>query len=67
MRMLSPLLISALSDLLDQDSEMQRALGVADSFDAASSNQAPSCTFPTFSVNNCSRFASQPPKFQSFP
>ncbi|KAF8265240.1 hypothetical protein EI94DRAFT_1736338 [Lactarius quietus] len=30
------------SNLLDQDSEMQRALGVADSFDSASTNQAPS-------------------------
>lgn len=46
MRMLSPLLISALSDLLDQDSEMQRAMGVADSFDGASTHQAPSCRFP---------------------
>ena len=67
MRILSPLLISALSDLLDQDSEMQRAMGVADSFDAASSNQAPSCTFPTLFINNCSRLSSQPPKSQSLP
>lgn len=28
-------------DLLDQDSEMQRAMGVADSFDGASTNQVP--------------------------
>lgn len=49
--MLSPLLISALSDLLDQDSEMQRALGVADSFDSASTNQAPSCRFFTLLLN----------------
>jgi hypothetical protein len=34
-------LISALLDLLDQDSEMQRAMGAADSFDGASTNQGP--------------------------
>lgn len=32
---------SALLDLLDQDSEMQRAMGAADSFDGASTNQGP--------------------------
>ena len=32
---------SVLLDLLDQDSEMQRAMGVADSFDGASTNQGP--------------------------
>jgi len=31
----------ALLDLLDQDSEMQRAMGAADSFDGASTNQGP--------------------------
>ena len=31
----------ALLDLLDQDSEMQRAMGVADSSDGASTNQVP--------------------------
>ena len=34
-------LISALPDLLDQDSEMQRAMGATDSFDSASTNQEP--------------------------
>ncbi|KAH8992804.1 hypothetical protein EDB86DRAFT_2805989 [Lactarius hatsudake] len=46
MRMLSPLLISPLSDLLDQDSEMQRAMGVGDSFGSTSTYQAPSCEVP---------------------
>jgi hypothetical protein len=67
-RMLSPLLISALSDLLDQDSEMQRALGVADSFDSASTHQAPSCRFLTLLINNLSHsFGPQSPKWQSPP
>src|SRR5258708_6376917 len=68
-RMLSPLLISALSDLLDQDSEMQRALGVADSFDSASTNQAPSCRFFILLLNIffSHRFGPQSPKWQNSP
>jgi hypothetical protein len=38
---------SALLDLLDQDSEMQRAMGAADSFDAASTNQGLPSRFHT--------------------
>ncbi len=34
-------LTSASLDLLDQDSEMQRAMGAADSFDGSSTNQGP--------------------------
>jgi len=54
MRTLSPLLISVLSDLLDQDSEMQRAMGVADSFDGPSTNHAPSCKLLTLTQTKCS-------------
>jgi hypothetical protein len=63
MQMLSPLLISTLLDLLEQDSEMQRAMGVVDSFDGVSANQAPSCRLPTLFITNCSRFGPQSPKW----
>ena len=36
-------LTSALLDLLDQDSGMERAMGIADSFDSAPTNQGPPC------------------------
>jgi hypothetical protein len=44
--------MSLLLDLLDQDSEMQRAMGVPDSFDGASTNQEPLRAFPVFSIGD---------------
>jgi hypothetical protein len=55
--------MSPLLDLLDQDSEMQRAMGVADSFDDASTNQEPPRAFPMLAIQHaCSLVtASIPP------
>lgn len=43
--------MSLLLDLLDQDSEMQRAMGAADSFDGASTNQKESSREPPHTLH----------------
>jgi serine/arginine repetitive matrix protein 2 len=61
LNLLFSLLMSLLLDLLDQDSEMQRAMGAAESFDGASTNQEPPRAFPMLSIDNiCSIVVTAP-------